>query len=36
MTALWVFAYVVLPVAVVALGWAAVRLNEREARPRSR
>lgn len=31
MTGLWIFAYVVLPVAVVAMGYAAMRLNEREA-----
>ena len=32
MTGLWVFAYVVLPVVVVAMGYAAVLLNERANR----
>jgi hypothetical protein len=26
---LWLFAYVVMPVVVVGLGWAALKLNER-------
>ncbi len=30
MTGLWIFAYVVLPVVVVAMGYAAMRLNEHE------
>lgn len=30
MTSLWVFAYVVLPVMVVVMGYAAMRLNERD------
>jgi hypothetical protein len=29
MSGLWLFAYVVLPVVVVAMGWAAVVLHER-------
>lgn len=29
MTGLWIFAYVVLPLVVVAMGYAAMRLNER-------
>jgi uncharacterized membrane protein len=29
MNGLWVFAFVVLPVLVVAMGWTAVRLHER-------
>ena len=33
MTGLWIFAYVVLPVVVVAMGYGAMRLNEREAHP---
>jgi hypothetical protein len=32
MTGLWLFANVVLPVALVALGYAAVRFNERHDR----
>ena len=31
MTGLWFFAYVVLPVVVVAMGYAAMRLNEWDA-----
>jgi hypothetical protein len=30
MTGLWIFAYVVLPMVVVAMGYAAMRLNEHE------
>ncbi|MDR6954140.1 hypothetical protein J2X65_003508 [Ancylobacter sp. 3268] len=29
MTGLWIFAFVVLPIVVVAMGYAAMRLNER-------
>jgi hypothetical protein len=29
MTSLWLFAYVILPIVVVALGWGAMKLNER-------
>ncbi len=29
MNALWIFAYVVLPLVVVAMGYGAMRLNER-------
>jgi hypothetical protein len=32
MTGLWIFAYVILPVLVVALGWGAMKLNERSIR----
>lgn len=32
MNGIWIFAYVVLPVVVVAMGYAAMRINEREAR----
>jgi hypothetical protein len=34
MTSIWLFAYVVLPVVVVGLGWAALKLNERSMRDR--
>lgn len=30
MTGIWIFAYVVLPVVVVAMGYVAMRLNERD------
>lgn len=33
MTGIAIFAYVVLPIVVVAMGYAAMRLNERDARP---
>lgn len=29
MTGLWVYAYVVLPIVVIGMGYAAMRLNER-------
>lgn len=32
MNGLWIFAYVVLPIVVVAMGYGAMRLNEREVR----
>jgi len=32
MTGIWLFAYVVLPVIIVGLGWAALKLNERSTR----
>ena len=35
MTGLWIFANVVLPVVVVAMGYAAMRINERDSPVRS-
>lgn len=32
MTGLWIYAYVVLPVVVLAMGYGAMRLNERGTR----
>jgi hypothetical protein len=32
MNGIWVFAYVVLPVVIVGLGWAAMKLNEHATR----
>lgn len=31
MTGLWIFAFIVLPIVVVAMGYGAMRLNDRDA-----